>query len=254
MVEIEFEYFQNNILIKANIDDCFSTVFYDFYKKAEIEPNSVIFTIESKRISEQQKVIDIINETKKLNERIIIKVFPLNIDFNHPMFEQSKEIICPKCLKQCRIKIIDYSIKLYDCKNNHSTIIRLDEFYQSQKIYLKNIKCNICKIKNLGNTNINQSLFCQNCKINICSLCKNNHDNSHSIINYEQKNYICQNHHESFVKYCHDCKMNICIKCSEAHSEHNIESFEDIITEPDNKKIELEKIKNEINILNNNFK
>ena len=61
MVEIEFEYFQNNIIIKANIDDYFSTVFYNFYKKAELEPNSVIFLLGSKTISESQKVIDIIN-------------------------------------------------------------------------------------------------------------------------------------------------------------------------------------------------
>ena len=33
MVEIEFEYFQNNIIIKANIDDYFSTVFIIFTKK-----------------------------------------------------------------------------------------------------------------------------------------------------------------------------------------------------------------------------
>ena len=253
MVEIEFEYFQNNIIIKANIDDYFSTVFYNFYKKAELEPNSVIFLLGSKRISESQKVLDIINEEEKLKDKIIITAFPLNIDYNHPMFEQSKEIICPKCLKQCRIKIIDYSIKLYDCKNKHSTIMRLDEFYQSQKIDFKSIKCDVCKIKNLGNSNPNQLLYCQNCKINICSLCKKNHDDSHSIINYEQKNYICSTHHESFIKYCHDCGMNICIKCSLSHSEHNLESFEDIIIEPDNKKIELEKIKDEINILNNNI-
>ena len=253
MVEIEFEYFQNNIIIKANIDDYFSTVFYNFYKKAELEPNSVIFLLGSKRISESQKVLDIINEEEKLKDKIIITVFPLNIDYNHPMFEQSKEIICPKCLKQCRIKIIDYSIKLYDCKNKHSTIMRLDEFYQSQKIDFKSIKCDVCKIKNLGNSNPNQLLYCQNCKINICSLCKKNHDDSHSIINYEQKNYICSTHHESFIKYCHDCGMNICIKCSLSHSEHNLESFEDIIIEPDNKKIELEKIKDEINILSNNI-
>ena len=106
MVEIEFKYFQNIILVNANLDDYFRTVFSVFYKKAEVEPNSVIFIFENKKISEEQKIVDIISEKEKLNDKITISVFPLNIYNNHSIFEQSKEIICPKCLTQCRIKII----------------------------------------------------------------------------------------------------------------------------------------------------
>ena len=32
---------------------------------------------------------------------------------------KSKEIICPKCQENCKIKMDEYKIKLYDCKNNH---------------------------------------------------------------------------------------------------------------------------------------
>ena len=254
MIDIEFKYLQNIIVITSNLNDNFSTVFSNFYKRVEIEPNSVMFLFDNKKISENKKIIDFISETEKLNNKITISVIPLNINNNHKIFEVSKEIICPKCSRQCRIKMKDYLIELYDCKNNHTTIMKIDEFYQSQKIDLKDIKCNICKIKNLGNIYMNEFYYCQKCNINICHLCKENHDNSHIIINYEQKNYICPNHHESFNKYCHNCKMNICKKCYQTHSLHNLESFDDIISEPDNKKIELEIFRNEINIFNNNIK
>ena len=254
MIDIEFKYLQNIIVITSNLNDNFSTVFSNFYKRVEIEPNSVMFLFDNKKISENKKIIDFISETEKLNNKITISVIPLNINNNHKIFEVSKEIICPKCSRQCRIKMKDYLIELYDCKNNHTTIMKIDEFYQSQKIDLKDIKCNICKIKNLGNVYMNEFYYCQKCNINICHLCKENHDNSHFIINYEQKNYICPNHHESFNKYCHNCKMNICKKCYQTHSLHNLESFDDIISEPDNKKIELEIFRNEINIFNNNIK
>jgi hypothetical protein len=254
MIDIEFKYLQNIIVITSNLNDNFSTVFSNFYERVEIEPNSVMFLFDNKKILENKKIIDFIGETEKLNNKITISVIPLNINNNHKIFEVSKEIICPKCSRQCRIKMKDYLIELYDCKNNHTTIMKIDEFYQSQKIDLKDIKCNICKIKNLGNIYMNEFYYCQKCNINICHLCKENHDNSHIIINYEQKNYICPNHHESFNKYCHNCKMNICKKCYQTHSLHNLESFDDIISEPDNKKIELEIFRNEINIFNNNIK
>ena len=47
--------------------------------------------------------------------------------------------------------------------------------------------------------------------MNLCSLCKSIHDKSHIIINYENKNYICKEHNETFVKYCEDCKIDLCL-------------------------------------------
>ena len=255
MVEIEFEYLQNKIVIYANLSDYFSNISYKFYQKAGADPNSIIFFAHSQKITEDKKLEDIMEETEKFNQKIIISVYPININNNNKIIEQSKEIICPKCLKQCRIKFNDYFVELFGCVNNHITKMRLDEFEENQKIDLAKIKCDVCKIKNIGSIYNDKFFYCQNCKVNLCSLCKEEHNNNnHLIINYNQKNYLCSYHNEYYTKYCQDCKSNICSKCYKDHLDHNVESLEEIISDPDNKREELDKIQNEVNIFINNVK
>ena len=254
MVEIEFYYEQHKVNIQANLNDNFSTVINNFYQKAKIKQNSVFFMAHAFQIKGDIKIMGIMNETEKLNKKMRIDVFPLYINKDDKVIVESKDIICPKCLEQCRIKIEDYIIKLFDCKNGHSIMMRLDKFKESQKIDLAKIKCNICNIKNMGNTYDHAIFYCRNCKINICVLCRENHNKNHSIIGYEQKNYLCQNHNDLYYKYCYNCKLNICMLCNQSHSNHKLESFENIISDLDNKRIELDKLKKEIDIFNNNVK
>ncbi len=49
-----------------------------------------------------------------------------------------------------------------------------------------------------------------------------NHDKNHSIIDYDDKNYICAGHNKVYMAYCGDCKQDICIFCEQAHSNHKI--------------------------------
>ena len=71
---------------------------------------------------------------------------------------QSKEIICPKCLEIINIKIDNYKISLYDCKNGHKiNDINFKDFPITQKIDLKNIICNDkCNQNNKFNSYNNQ--------------------------------------------------------------------------------------------------
>ena len=50
--------------------------------------------------------------------------------------------------------------------------------------------------------------------MNLCPLCKLMHDKSHSIINYDNKNYICNKHNEIFLRYCDDCNKDLCLRCT----------------------------------------
>ena len=254
MVELEFDYQQNKITMQANSNEYFSTILKKYYAKSQIEPNSVIFMAHSMKIPENKKIIEVMNQLEKMNKRMYIAVFPLDINNNDKVITEAKEIICPKCTDQCRIKIEDYIIKLYDCKNNHLTSVKLDKFKDSQKIDLSQIKCHNCKSKSMGDTFEHAFYYCLNCKINICVLCKVKHNNNHFIINYEQKNYKCPIHFDSYFKYCHNCKSNICLLCNQLHSMHKLEPFENIISNPDNKRIELDKLKNEIDIFNKNVR
>ena len=255
MVELEFDYEQNKIYIQANLDEYFSNVINKYYIKSQLEPNSVIFMVHSIQIPENKRIFEVMNQFEKTNKRMYIAVFPLyKCDSNKNIIVDAKEIICPKCSEQCRIKVEDYMIKLYDCKNNHQTTIKLDEFKETQKIDLNKIKCNNCNFKSMGNTFNNTFYYCLNCRANLCVLCKSKHKKNHFIINYEQKDYKCPYHFDSYFKYCYNCKSNICMLCNQAHLNHKLESYENIISNPDNKRIELDKIKNEIDIFNKNVK
>ena len=164
----------------------------------------------------------------------------------------SKEIICPKCNENILIELNEYKINLFNCKNNHKiNNILLNEY--ENKIDISKIKCDKCKIKNKSNTYKNEFYRCNICKINICPLCKSNHNNNHKIINYDNKNYICEIHNKEYIKYCKDCKSNICMICLKEHKNHSIINYEDLIlSEEDNKK-EINKLKEYINKINKNI-
>ena len=87
---------------------------------------------------------------------------------------------------------------------------------------------------------------CNKCKQNLCPICKNKHDKKHSIINYDQKNFICEEHNEQFYSYCENCQKDICILCeNKKHNGHNFISYGKILPneeEIENKLNESEKI------------
>ena len=99
-----------------------------------------------------------------------------------------KDIKCPICNDNILIKIKDYKINMYNCKNGHKfDNILLKEFVNMEKLDISELLCNICKIKNLNN---NELYRCLECKNNLCSICKLKHNKNHKIINYQNKNDI----------------------------------------------------------------
>ena len=86
--------------------------------------------------------------------------------------------------------------------------------------------------------------------MNLCLLCKSIHNKSHSIINYDNKNYICNKHTEIFVKYCNDCKIDLCLSCINKHKDHKLIAYEDKLIDI---KI-IRKKMNDLKIIINKFK
>ena len=127
---------------------------------------------------------------------------------------QSKEIICPKCLEIINIKIDNYKLSLYDCKNGHKlNDINFKDFPITQKIDLKNIICNDkCNQNNKFNSCNNQFYKCFTFGKNLCPLSQSQHDKGHQTIDYDKCNSICKIHFESYNSYCKTCKKNLCIK------------------------------------------
>ena len=60
-------------------------------------------------------------------------------------------------------------------------------------------------------------------------MCKEKHSSEHNIINYDQKNYICEEHGEYYHSYCYECEKNMCTSCEKLHKNHAMESFGSLI-------------------------
>ena len=243
MVEIEFNYNQMITVIQADFADTFQDVINKYAQKTLIDPKTIYFLANGK-VLDPKKTVE--SQTSKLNkENNFIKVIVNQIDKekDESVYVKSKDIICPTCNESCRIKIENYKIKLYDCINNHINIINIKDFQEKQRINISNIICNECNIKNKGNTYNNEFYKCLTCNKNICLLCKNKHELNHNLINYEQKNYICQKHNGFFNKYCTKCKFSLCYLCEKEHINHKIISFSNIIPNFDEIKNQLLEIK-----------
>ena len=245
MIEITFFYEGCNYLLQSNSSDKMKDIFENFRKKVQAEKNTLFYLYLGNTINEELELERVISEDDKQTNKMKI-IASLIDDCNESSCEnshKSKDILCPQCGEKCLLKMENFKIKLYNCKNGHiSNYISLDDYEKIQKVEELNIKCEICHEKNRNNTYNNEFYECINCKKNICPLCKANHDATHKIINYDKKNYVCQTHFEPYIKYCNDCKLNLCSSCNGNHDTHNISLFE-------NMNININEKKNEINNL-----
>ena len=71
-----------------------------------------------------------VNSEDKKNYKMKILVNDNNPEpWDIPYIVKSKDIICPKCKENARIDIVNYKIKLSECKNKHKIEnILLDQF------------------------------------------------------------------------------------------------------------------------------
>jgi len=158
---------------------------------------------------------------------------------------KSKDIICPECNQNIMMDINKFKINLFDCKNLHKVDnILLNEFEKTQMINLSYIICDICKTQNKSNAAA--FFLCYTCNIKLCSTCKENHDNSHNIINYDKANYNCSKHNKPFTSYCKTCKIDLCKICEKKHANHKIIKYDDITPKIKERQRELKEIKRKI--------
>ena len=231
MITIKFMLNQKNIDIQTNQTDKFRDIVNKYCQKAGLKLESCLFLFNGDKLNLETtpENLDI-----NLNLSSIIILVQL-IDENPPNenFLKSKEIICPKCKESCRIKITNGKFILYGCMNNHiSKNIKIKDFSNTQKLNMNNIICINDKDNNMGNSYEYKFYRCLTCKDNICLLCQQKHDINHTVVEYENRNYECIKHNNSFIKYCETCKLNLCLNCISKHEGHEkIFSFERISPE-----------------------
>ena len=254
MVELIFNYNQVQTLILANLNDSFNDVIQKYANKAQLDINNVQFFSNGQKLSNNEKVKNILNKTEKSINRKIILVLSINstIINENTNIKISNDVICPKCKEICKYEINNYKIKLYDCKNGHITNnIKLDEFKNKQIIDISQIKCDKCKNKDKSNTFNNEMYICYECKMNLCPLCKSIHNKNHSFINYDNKYYICNKHNESYTEYCNDCNIDICLSCYNEHKNHKLILYKEKLIDEKilrNKMNEFENVINKLKI------
>ena len=245
MINIEFDYNKEITIIQAKTKDKFKDVINKYIQKSFLDLNFLSFLTNDKEINPENEVEKIMNEKNKEYKylRVIVQVI-----------DKSKEIICPECQESCKLRINNFKLELFDCKNKHvHNNINIKDFPLTQKINNSKIVCAECKVRNKGNSPCDEFYTCIDCapKI-ICSLCKPKHEPKHKIINYIQKDYICTKHYKPFIKYCTHCNKNICTLCEGEHTGH--ENIEDIEERMKEEKKKLFQRKEEIESFNTNIK
>ena len=215
-------------------DEYIKDICKKFISKINKDIDELLFIYSGEKLNIELNINKIIKEIDKERNKINILVYDKNIKIKEEEKVKSKDIICPKCGEICIIKIDDYKIKLNECKNNHEINILLNEYDDTQNI--NEIICNNCKT-NKNRIYNNELYICGTCNINICPLCKLKHNKEHKIIEYENKNYICNKHNESFISCCKKCKNNLCMVCEIEENNHEIISYKGIIPKKENIKM-----------------
>ena len=141
MSEITFIYKGNEIPIPCTKGEKMKDIMERLSNKINISKNDIYGLYNGKILDEELKEDQI---RKDENNKKIILIYEYDKSTVVNNIIKSNEVICPRCKENCLIKIKDYKIVLYNCKDNHETIIPMNEYEESQKINISNIKCNKC--------------------------------------------------------------------------------------------------------------
>ena len=248
MVEIEFNYNQNFIVIQSNENEKMKNIIQKYLDKTQLNKNAIYFLYNATNIDEEKTLAQIINSQDKSRKKMNILVTNLgNENINPtPSVNISKNIICPKCKKSAKFNLKEYKIIL-ECQEGHKTSnIILNKFKDTQKIDLSKIICDQCHNNNKSNTYQNSFFICNSCKLNLCPACKSIHTQSHHVINYDDNDYICDIHNEKYSFFCQNCQKNICIYCENEHVEHKIISYGRILPNLNNVETGIKVLKEKI--------
>ena len=255
MSEIYFSYQSTETVIQCAKDDLIKDICQKFANKNIININDIYFIYNGTKVNENYTFVQQANSEDNSRNKMNILVYKYNNDNEEKKQNiiKSNEIICSECKEISTLKIIDYQIELSNCKNKHLKKMFLEEYDDTQYINEGKIICEECKNVNKAEAFNNKFYKCLSCKQNLCPICQNRHNKSHYIVDYSQKNYICEIHNEKYDSYCNLCKKNLCFICSNEHdNSHNIFALKTIISKIDynqfdSLKINIDILKNEIN-------
>ena len=245
MSKVIFIYNSVQNIIQCKKEDLMLNICKRFSSEINIELKKLYFLYNGGKIDYLLTFNELANENDKKDGKMNVLVYHQDEDNINENIILSKDIICPKCQEICLLKLKDYKMSFYDCKKNERLDnILLDEYEYIQQIDQSEIICDDCKRTNKSEANNNEFFACLSCNKNVCSLCNLEHHQTHDIIDYEHKNYICKMHNENFHSYCKKCKINLCMICESEHQhKEEIIYFGDIIPKKDIFKNQIDELK-----------
>jgi len=253
MIKLMFE--SRQIMFQCKSNEYMKDIFKRFAIKMQKNLSEIYFLYGGDVVNEDQELSTYLKKEK--DKEIVILVNEYD-DEDKLLLTLSKDIICPSCKEICILNFKDYKICLDNCKSNHFfESLLFEQFNEFQKIDESKILCNNNNCENNKKESFDSKFYkCCNCKINLCPLCKSAHDKTHKFINYEQKNYICNEHGEKNEKYCKDCNQNLCKLCK-SYSKHKYIPLNTILNNEGNNMNELRtkinNLKEEIKEITNKF-
>ena len=144
MAQVEFQYNCVSSIIQCKEDQKMYEICNNFINKSHLNENNLHFIYNGKGGKQFDKNLTF-NEMasscdktkKKMNILVISKN---NIDKENNIFIRAKNIICPECGEDTKIKKIEnFKIDLYECKNNHMVNnVLINKKKKTQMINLKN--------------------------------------------------------------------------------------------------------------------
>ena len=145
------EFVQNNTytIINCNHNEKLKDILQRYANKTGNDINSASFIYCGNIINDLELTFDqIANKVDSRRNKLIIQIKKVEQNAENTSIIKSKIIICPKCLESTRIKINNYKIKLYGCKNNHKiNDISFEQYFNLQNIDESKIICDKCTNK-----------------------------------------------------------------------------------------------------------
>ena len=244
MVEIEIKYKDESISFQCNENDILKNLLEKSNKEKLPDISSLHFLYSG-------NIIDINSSFSQLSTKIDKERKKMNIlvyDSNQKNGDSyiSPNPICGICGQNVKIKLIDYKVIISPCANGHKDkILFLKDYENIQNLYFsKKLKCDNCKKNSI------KYFYCYNCKNKLCFSCKEKHQSDHSLINYENINYICLEHKEPFNSYCKKSFKNLCSLCIQENNDLENILYEKIPLNIDEHKIKIKELKKYLNKFN----
>ena len=251
MAEVIFNYNGIDTSVQCKKNQNIKDICIKFCNKIQLNIDKMLFIYGGENINLDLSFDEVIKKTDKQRKKMNILVYNKDstiVNKNEKIIK-SKDVICPKCRELCFIEFDNYKIALKECKNNHETIVSLNDYDNTQNIDESKIICSICN-NNKNKTYNNNFFFCGICDQNLCPLCKVKHNNDHILMDYENKNYICHKHNEQFISFCNECRINLL--CDLEHDNtHKIIQYKGNMPNINNIKDKMKELKNTFDKFNN---